>query len=92
MEPFGHLIDQVMRREPYVSARRLFIIVDGGCSRHGSTELAEVGSTFPKRLAEQYPNAVAVNLPTRADLRRLLAKLSTADHARDSEAQARPVA
>ena len=136
--PFGRLLDQVMRREPYRSARRVFWIVDGGCSHHRST--------FPKRLADSYSNAVAVNLPThaswlnqieiyfsivdrkvltpndfpgrdeaaerltefgkrfsrraspfkwnytRADLRRLLAKLSTADHARDSEAQARPAA
>ena len=56
--PFGRLIDQVMRREPYRSARRVFWIVDGGCSHHRST--------FPARLREMYPNAVAVGLPVHA--------------------------
>lgn len=56
--PFGRLINQVMRREPYRSARRVFWIVDGGCSHHRST--------FPKRLAGMHANAVAVSLPTHA--------------------------
>jgi hypothetical protein len=58
IEPFGRLIDQVMRREPYRSARRVFWIVDGGSSHHRST--------FPERLQAQYRNAVAVVLPVHA--------------------------
>ena len=58
IEPFGRLIDQVMRREPYRSARRVFWIVDGGSSHHRST--------FPQRLQAQYRNAVAVVLPVHA--------------------------
>lgn len=58
IEPFGRLIDQVMRREPYRSARRVFWIVDGGSSHHRST--------FPQRLQDQYSNAVAVVLPVHA--------------------------
>ncbi len=56
--PFNKLVRQVMTREPYRSARRVFWIVDGGCSHHRST--------FPARLAEMYPNAVAVSLPVHA--------------------------
>lgn len=58
IEPFGRLIDQVMGREPYRSARRVFWIVDGGSSHHRST--------FPERLQAQYQNAVAVVLPVHA--------------------------
>ena len=58
IKPFGRLVDQVMRREPYRSARRVFWIVDGGSSHHRST--------FPQRLRDRYPNAVAVILPVHA--------------------------
>jgi len=58
IEPFGRLIDQVMRREPYRSARRVFWIVDGGSSHHRST--------FPDRLQDQHPNAHAIVLPVHA--------------------------
>lgn len=56
--PFGRLVDQVMRKEPYASARRVFWIVDGGSSHHRST--------FPKRFSDRYANAVAVHLPVHA--------------------------
>ena len=136
--PFGRLVDQVMRKEPYASARRVFWIVDGGSSHHRST--------FPKRLSDSYPNALAVHTPvhaswinqieiyfsivdrkvltpndfpgrkearerlkefgrlfsrkaspfnwnfTRADLRKLLAKLSASDHAHASRASAKRAA
>ncbi len=58
IEPFGRLIDQVMRTEPYRSARRVFWILDGGSSHHRAT--------FAARLSAQYPNAVAVHLPVHA--------------------------
>jgi len=56
--PFNRLVRQVMTREPYRSARRVFWIVDGGCSHHRST--------FPARLRAMHPNAVAVGLPVHA--------------------------
>jgi hypothetical protein len=56
--PFGHLVDQVMRRQPYRSARRVFWIVDGGSSHYRTT--------FPDRLREAYRNAEAVFLPVHA--------------------------
>ena len=56
--PFSRLVDQVMTQEPYASARKVFWIIDNGPSHHPST--------FPSRLNEAYPNAVAVHLPTHA--------------------------
>ena len=56
--PFSHLVDQVMTQPPYVSATQGFWIVDNGSSHHPST--------FPPRLKEAYPNAVAVHLPNHA--------------------------
>jgi hypothetical protein len=56
--PFMRLVDQVMRREPYASARRVFWVVDGGCSHHRNT--------FPDRLRDRYRNAIAVILPVHA--------------------------
>lgn len=53
--PFDRLVQQVMRREPYASARRVFWIVDQGSSHHPST--------FPDRLRRQFLNAHAVSLP-----------------------------
>ena len=56
--PFGRLVDQVMRCEPYRSARRVFWIVDGGSSHYRTT--------FPQRLGEAHCNAEAVFPPVHA--------------------------
>ena len=40
IEPFGRLVEQVMSTEPYASARRVFWIVDNGCSHAGKTSIA----------------------------------------------------
>jgi hypothetical protein len=56
--PFDRLVAQVMRREPYKSARRVFWIVDQGSSHRPTT--------FPGRLGSQFPNATAVPLPVHA--------------------------
>lgn len=58
IEPFNRLVHQVMRQEPYASARRVFWLVDNGASHHPST--------FPARLRDLYPNATAVMLPFHA--------------------------
>ena len=55
IKPFDRLVAQVMKRQPYVSARRVFSIVDQGSSHHPST--------FPGRLRRQFLNARAVSLP-----------------------------
>lgn len=56
--PFHRLVRQVMTREPYASARRVFWVVDQGSSHRPTT--------FPDRLREQFRNAVAVVLPVHA--------------------------
>ncbi len=58
IEPFGRLVDQVMRQEPFCSANRVFWIVDGGSSHHPSTS--------PARLQACYPNIIVVHTPTHA--------------------------
>ena len=52
-----------MRQEPYKSAHRVFWIVDNGSSHYTTT--------FPKRLANAYDNAIAVHLPIQVGLTRL---------------------
>lgn len=56
--PFTALVDQVMTAEPYTSARRVFWVVDNGCSHRNWAAAA--------RLADAYPNAVMVHLPVHA--------------------------
>jgi transposase len=56
--PFTDLASKVMTREPYASARRVFWVVDNGCSHRGWTAAA--------RLAAAHPNAVMVHTPVHA--------------------------
>ncbi len=56
--PFAQLVDQVMAREPYRSAPRVFWVVDNGSSHRGPTAA--------QRLQGQYPNLILVHLPTHA--------------------------
>ena len=58
ISPFNRLVTQVMTKEPYASADRVFWIVDQGSSHRPST--------FPQRLREMFPNAIAVTLPVHA--------------------------
>jgi transposase len=55
---FTALVDQVMSREPYSLAKRVFWIVDNGSSHRGQAAI--------DRLAAQYPNAVMVHTPIHA--------------------------
>jgi hypothetical protein len=56
--PFMRLVDDVMTREPYASARRVFWIVDNGSSHRGQASV--------DRLNDAYPNAHLVHLPVHA--------------------------
>lgn len=56
--PFDRFVHQVMRQEPYASARRVFWLVDQGSSHRPTT--------FPDRLRALYRNAVAIPLPVHA--------------------------
>jgi transposase len=56
--PFANLVEQVMRVEPYASARRVFWIVDNGSSHAGDRSVARMRTAFP--------NARLVHLPVHA--------------------------
>jgi len=56
--PFDGLVQQVMRREPYGRAKRVFWIVDNGSSHRGQAAC--------QRLQQQYANLVLVHLPVHA--------------------------
>jgi hypothetical protein len=58
IEPFTALVTQVMTREPYASAERVFWVVDNGSSHRGQKAI--------DRLAEQFPNAIMVHTPVHA--------------------------
>jgi hypothetical protein len=58
IEPFTVLVDKVMTREPYASARRVFWVVDNGVSHRGWTAAV--------RLAEAFPNVAMIHLPVHA--------------------------
>jgi hypothetical protein len=56
--PFGRLLHQVMRQEPYRSARRVFWIMDNGSSHRGCACL--------QRLHHRWPTILPVHTPIHA--------------------------
>jgi hypothetical protein len=58
IDPFGHLVEQVMTAEPYASARTVYWIVDNGSSHAGSTSV--------RRMQERWKNARLIHLPIHA--------------------------
>lgn len=58
IDPFGHLVKQVMEQEPYCSAKRVFWVVDNGSSHRGETSI--------KRLAQSYSTGILVHTPVHA--------------------------
>ncbi|HEY6745450.1 MAG TPA: IS630 family transposase [Mycobacteriales bacterium] len=56
--PFANLVEQVMRTEPYASARRVFWIVDNGSSHAGDRSV--------QRMRTAFPNARLIHLPVHA--------------------------
>ena len=58
IDPFGHLVKQVMEQEPYQSAGRVFWVVDNGSSHRGEPSI--------KRLAKSYPTGILVHTPVHA--------------------------
>ena len=58
IEPFRRLVELVMSREPYRSARRVFWTTDNGASHRGHASV--------ERLAQWHPNAVLVHTPIHA--------------------------
>jgi hypothetical protein len=58
IDPFLRLVEQVMSREPYRSALRVFWIMDNGSSHRGASS--------DKRLVERWPSIVPVHTPVHA--------------------------
>lgn len=58
IEPFGRLVDMVMKRSPYRDARRVFWILDNGSAHRGQPCV--------KRLTDKYPHLVPVHGPIHA--------------------------
>jgi DDE superfamily endonuclease len=56
--PFERLVWQVMTKEPYASARRVFWIVDNGSSHRGQASI--------DRLQHRWPNLILVHTPIHA--------------------------
>jgi hypothetical protein len=56
--PFNRLVAQVMRQQPYRSARRVFRIVDNGSSHRGQRATP--------RLHAKWPNLILVHTPIHA--------------------------
>jgi hypothetical protein len=58
IKPFDGLVEQIMRQEPYCSAKRVFLIIDNGSSHRGERCI--------RRLQKAWPNIVPVHLPVHA--------------------------
>jgi DDE superfamily endonuclease len=58
IDPFDRLVRQVMTKEPYASAQRVFWIVDNGSSHRGQASI--------DRLESRWPNLILVHLPVHA--------------------------
>lgn len=58
IEPFGRLVEQVMRSEPYASARTVFWVIDNGSSHAGNASI--------RRLEGAWPNLRLIHLPIHA--------------------------
>jgi hypothetical protein len=56
--PFDRLVWQVMTKEPYASAKRVFWIVDNGSDHRGKASI--------KRLQGRWPTLIVVHLPVHA--------------------------
>lgn len=46
--PFGRLVEQAMNTEPYVSANRVFWIVDNGSSHRGQASIDRMTTRWPQ--------------------------------------------
>ena len=58
IEPFRQLVEQVMAREPYRSAKRVFWVMDNGSSHRGEASV--------HRLQGEWPTIIPVHLPIHA--------------------------
>ena len=55
IEPFARLVEQVMTTEPYASARRVFWVVDNGCSHRGQRAVDRCTNAGPTPASSTSP-------------------------------------
>jgi len=55
IRPFDRLVAQVMAKEPYRSAKRVFCIVDNGSSHRGARAIARLQATWPTLILVHTP-------------------------------------
>jgi hypothetical protein len=55
IESFGRLVDQVMKTEPYRSAKRVFWVVDNGSSHRGQAAIDRLGKSYRKAMLVHTP-------------------------------------
>lgn len=55
IEPFGRLVDQIMRTHPYRSADRVFWVVDNGSSHRGQAAINRLGKAYRKAILVHTP-------------------------------------
>ncbi len=58
IKPFEALVEQVMTRQPYASAKRVFWVVDNGSSHRGQASV--------ERMAQRWPTCILVHTPVHA--------------------------
>src|SRR5215217_4700015 len=58
IEPFDALVEQFMTVEPYMSAQRVFLVIDNGSAHRGQRSI--------DRLQGAWPNIVVVHTPVHA--------------------------
>jgi transposase len=65
IKPFMALVEQIMTREPYASATRVFWIVDNGSSHRGQAAVDRLAKRFRKRGHHPHPTACLLAQPGR---------------------------
>ncbi|WP_308188642.1 hypothetical protein [Streptomyces sp. MNU89] len=62
--PFGRLVEQAMNTEPYVSANRVFWIVNNGSSHRGQATIDRMTTRWPQASRLKHMSTVGPRRPT----------------------------
>jgi ferredoxin-NADP reductase len=65
IEPFMALVEQVMTRDPYASATRVFWIVDNGSSHRSQAAIDRLAKALPERRHGSHSTARVLTQPDR---------------------------
>jgi len=77
IEPFDRLVGQVMTKEPYASARRVFWIVDNGSDHRGQRAIDRLQGRWPNLTSSTCPSTPAGSTKSRSTTRSSSARCST---------------